>query len=50
MLASGVITLLLALFILAGLPATTAVLGFLVGIDMIFAGAALLAIRTSLKA
>jgi len=44
MLASGVIVLLLALMILAGLPGTAAwALGLLVGINMVFGGAALIA-------
>ena len=44
MLASGVIDLLLALMILAGLPGTAAwALGLLVGINMVFGGAALIA-------
>ena len=48
-LASGLVTLLLAVAILAGLPASSAVLGILVGIDMIFAGAAMIAIGASAK-
>jgi uncharacterized membrane protein HdeD (DUF308 family) len=44
MLASGVVDLLLALMILAGLPSTAAwALGLLVGINMVFGGAALIA-------
>ena len=44
MLASGVIDLLLAVMILAGLPGTAAwALGLLVGINMVFGGAALIA-------
>jgi uncharacterized membrane protein HdeD (DUF308 family) len=44
MLASGVVDLLLALMILAGLPGTAAwALGLLVGINMVFGGAALIA-------
>jgi len=44
MLASGVVDLLLALMILAGLPSTAAwALGLLVGINMVFCGAALIA-------
>jgi uncharacterized membrane protein HdeD (DUF308 family) len=44
MLASGVIDLILAVIILAGLPGTAAwALGLLVGINMVFGGAALIA-------
>ncbi|MFZ3241827.1 MAG: DUF308 domain-containing protein, partial [Pseudolabrys sp.] len=44
MLASGIIDLALALMIFAGLPSTAAwALGLLVGINMIFGGAALIA-------
>jgi uncharacterized membrane protein HdeD (DUF308 family) len=44
MLASGLVDLLLALMILAGLPSTAAwALGLLVGINMVFGGAALIA-------
>ena len=46
-LTSGLVTLLLAVAILVGLPASSAVLGILVGIDMIFAGAAMIAIGVS---
>jgi uncharacterized membrane protein HdeD (DUF308 family) len=49
-LASGLITLLFAFFILAGIPATTAILGLLVGFDMLFAGLALVGIGASLRA
>lgn len=48
-LASGVVTLLLAVLILAGLPNSAVVLGLLVGIDMMVAGSGLVAIATSLK-
>jgi uncharacterized membrane protein HdeD (DUF308 family) len=45
MLISGLIDLLLAAIILAGLPGTAAwALGVLVGVNMIFGGAALIAI------
>jgi uncharacterized membrane protein HdeD (DUF308 family) len=43
MLASGIITLVLAFLIFAGLPSTAAwAIGLLVGIDMVFGGAALI--------
>jgi uncharacterized membrane protein HdeD (DUF308 family) len=48
-LASGVVTLLLGVFILGDFPATAAVLGILVGLDMIVAGGGLVAIATSLR-
>jgi uncharacterized membrane protein HdeD (DUF308 family) len=50
MLASAVVTLALAAIILAGVPLTAALLGTLVGVDLLFAGAALLAVGTGLKA
>jgi uncharacterized membrane protein HdeD (DUF308 family) len=44
MLASGIVDLVLATFILAGLPSTAAwAIGLLVGINMVFGGAALIA-------
>jgi uncharacterized membrane protein HdeD (DUF308 family) len=50
MLFSGLITLALAVMIFAGLPATAGwALGLLVGIDMVFGGAALIAIATAAK-
>jgi len=43
MLASGIVTLILAAMIIMGLPQTAAwALGLLVGIDMLFSGAALI--------
>ncbi len=49
MLASGVFTLLFAAAILARVPMDAALLGTLVGIDMLIAGAALVAIGAGLK-
>ena len=50
MLFSGLITLALAVMIFSGLPATAGwALGLLVGIDMVFGGAALIAIATAAK-
>jgi uncharacterized membrane protein HdeD (DUF308 family) len=49
MLASGVFTLLFAAAILLRVPMDAALLGTLVGIDMLIAGAALVAIGTGLK-
>jgi uncharacterized membrane protein HdeD (DUF308 family) len=50
MLVSGIITLLLAVMIIMGLPATAAwAIGLLVGIDMIFGGAALIAMATAAR-
>jgi uncharacterized membrane protein HdeD (DUF308 family) len=49
MLASGVFTLLFAAAILLHVPMDAALLGTLVGIDMLIAGAALVAIGTGLK-
>jgi uncharacterized membrane protein HdeD (DUF308 family) len=49
MLASGIYTLLFAAAILLRIPMDAARLGTLVGIDMLIAGAALLAIGTGLK-
>jgi uncharacterized membrane protein HdeD (DUF308 family) len=50
MLISGIITLLLAVMIVMGLPATAAwAIGLLVGIDMIFGGAALIAMATAAR-
>jgi uncharacterized membrane protein HdeD (DUF308 family) len=49
MLVSGVFTLLLAAAILVRVPMDAALLGTLVGIDMLIAGAALVAIGTGLK-
>lgn len=48
MLASGLLTLLLAAFILLQLSPSVALLGSLVGIDLVFAGIALFAIGTGL--
>jgi uncharacterized membrane protein HdeD (DUF308 family) len=49
MLASAIVTLLFAAFILSGFPISAALLGTLVGVDLVFAGAALVAIGTGLK-
>ena len=49
MLASGVFTLLFAAAILLRVPMDAALLGTLVGIDMLVAGAALVAIGTGLR-
>jgi uncharacterized membrane protein HdeD (DUF308 family) len=50
MLLSGIITLLLGVIILAGLPGTAAwALGLLVGIDMVFGGSALVAIALAAR-
>ena len=50
MLASGIVTLVLAIVILSGLPGTAAwALGLIVGIDMVMAGSSLLAIGASLR-
>jgi uncharacterized membrane protein HdeD (DUF308 family) len=49
MLASGCFTLLLAAFILAGISTSVALLGRLVGVDLVFAGIALTAIATGLR-
>jgi uncharacterized membrane protein HdeD (DUF308 family) len=50
MLASGVVTLVLAIVILSGLPGSAAwALGLIVGIDMVMAGSSLLAIGASLR-
>jgi uncharacterized membrane protein HdeD (DUF308 family) len=49
MLVSGIVTLILAALILAGVPMTAALLGRLVGIDMVIAGVALVAVGTGLK-
>jgi uncharacterized membrane protein HdeD (DUF308 family) len=43
MLASGIIDLILAAIILAGLPGTAWAIGLLVGINMVFGGSALIA-------
>jgi uncharacterized membrane protein HdeD (DUF308 family) len=50
MLASGIVTLALAGLILARLPLSVEMLGILVGIDLVIAGTALVAIGTGLKA
>ena len=50
MLASGVVTLALGVIILIGLPGTAAwALGLLVGIDMVFGGAALMAVALAAR-
>jgi uncharacterized membrane protein HdeD (DUF308 family) len=50
MLASGLVTLVLAIVILSGLPGSAAwALGLIVGIDMVMAGSSLVAIGTSLR-
>jgi len=49
MVASAVATLALAALILSGFPMTAALLGTLVGADMLLGGAALLAVGTGLK-
>jgi uncharacterized membrane protein HdeD (DUF308 family) len=50
MLLSGIVTLILGVIILAGLPGTAAwALGLLVGIDMVFGGSALLAIALAAR-
>ncbi|MFZ0071652.1 MAG: hypothetical protein WAK85_10320, partial [Xanthobacteraceae bacterium] len=50
MLASGIITLVLAFLIYAGLPSTAAwAIGLLVGIDMVFGGAALVGIALAAR-
>jgi uncharacterized membrane protein HdeD (DUF308 family) len=50
MLASGIITLVLAFLIYAGLPSTAAwAIGLLVGIDMVFGGAALIGIALAAR-
>jgi uncharacterized membrane protein HdeD (DUF308 family) len=48
MLASGIFTLLLAAYVLSGMPMSLSVFGILVGIDLLFAGAALIAIGSNL--
>jgi uncharacterized membrane protein HdeD (DUF308 family) len=49
MLASGIVTLILAGLILLGISMSAALLGTLVGIDMVIAGVALIAVGTGLK-
>jgi uncharacterized membrane protein HdeD (DUF308 family) len=50
MLLSGIVTLVLGVLILAGLPGTAAwALGLLVGIDMVFGGSALMAIALAAR-
>jgi uncharacterized membrane protein HdeD (DUF308 family) len=48
MLASGIFTLLLAAYVLSRMPLSLSVFGILVGIDLLFAGAALVAIGACL--
>jgi uncharacterized membrane protein HdeD (DUF308 family) len=51
MLASGIVDLILAAIILAGLPGTAAwAIGLLVGINMIFGGSALIAMAMHARA